>query len=217
MKIVAFVPLKLNNERLPGKNLKPFLDGQSPLSLTLAMLQRVHLVDEVYVFCSSGSLRDQIPDSIRFIQRSAELDSATTTGNDLVQAFAQVVEADIYVKMHVTAPFIEPASIERGINALLNEGYDSAFPVTTQHEFLWIGGKPNYNTKHIPRTQDLMPFHIETTGFYVYKKEVLCRCDSRIGTKPFLIPVSKIEATDINDPIDFDIASAIYSQVILKR
>ena len=27
MKTVAFVPIKLNNERLPGKNLKKFSDG----------------------------------------------------------------------------------------------------------------------------------------------------------------------------------------------
>lgn len=27
MKTIAFVPVKLNNERLPGKNLKKFSDG----------------------------------------------------------------------------------------------------------------------------------------------------------------------------------------------
>ena len=29
MKTVAFVPIKLNNERLPGKNIKPFTNGET--------------------------------------------------------------------------------------------------------------------------------------------------------------------------------------------
>ena len=32
MKIVAFVPVKLNNERLPGKNTKPFTNGDPLIS-----------------------------------------------------------------------------------------------------------------------------------------------------------------------------------------
>lgn len=36
---VAFVPLKLNNERLPGKNTKPFTNGKPLITYILSTLQ----------------------------------------------------------------------------------------------------------------------------------------------------------------------------------
>ena len=50
---------------------------------------------------------------------------------------------------------------------------------------------------------------METTGLYIFTKEVIQNRRSRIGVKPFMIEVTKQEATDINDPEDFVIADAI--------
>ena len=46
-KIVAFVPLKLNNERLPGKNTKSFDNGKPLLSYILSSLTCVEGIDEI--------------------------------------------------------------------------------------------------------------------------------------------------------------------------
>ena len=61
MKTVAFVPVKLNNRRLPGKNLKPFYDGTPLLHFILKSLQQVEEIGEVYVFCSEEKIRDYFP------------------------------------------------------------------------------------------------------------------------------------------------------------
>ena len=50
MTVVAFVPLKLSNERLPGKNTK-LLGGVTPLyHRIISSLHASSTVDEVYVF-----------------------------------------------------------------------------------------------------------------------------------------------------------------------
>ena len=58
MKTVAFVPIKLNNERFPGKNLKEFSDGTPLINVLLNKL--VHLkektIDEIYVYCSDEQI-----------------------------------------------------------------------------------------------------------------------------------------------------------------
>ena len=78
-------------------------------------------------------------------------------------------------------------------------------------EFLWKDGQAvNYNPKQIPRTQDLEPLYVETTGMYVFTKQVIQNVKSRIGNNPYLQIVSPIEAIDINNPEDFDIADAVY-------
>ena len=56
MKTVAFVPIKMNNERLPGKNIKPFSDGMTILEMILQKIKSVKNVAEIYVFCSDESI-----------------------------------------------------------------------------------------------------------------------------------------------------------------
>ena len=53
MKTVAFVPIKLNNQRTPGKNTKRFADGTALITVFLKTLVKVEGLDEVYVFCSN--------------------------------------------------------------------------------------------------------------------------------------------------------------------
>lgn len=126
--------------------------------------------------------------------------------------FSKEVEAEIYVLAHATAPFLTSESISKGVLEVKSGKFDSAIAVKKMQEFIWEDGIPlNYNPKFIPRTQDLKPLFIETTGLYIFTKEVIQKYHTRIGEHPFMLEVSPIEATDINNPIDFDIANAIYS------
>jgi CMP-N-acetylneuraminic acid synthetase len=56
--------------------------------------------------------------------------------------------------------------------------------------------------------------YAETTGLYIYTKKLVLNHNRRVGERPYLIEVSKIEAVDINDLVDFDIANAIYNNHI---
>lgn len=211
MKIAAFVPMKLNNERLPGKNTKTFSDGQPLYRSILGSLAAVPTVDDIYVFCSDPSIAAELPDGVRFLRRSESLDQSTTKINEVMLAFAQSVVADIYVLAHATAPFLAAASIERMVAAVRSGDYDSALSVVKLQEFLWREGRPfNYDTSSIPRTQDLEPLFVETTGAYVYTRDLLIEEGRRVGHSPALIEVSKIEAIDINEAIDFAIADLVH-------
>lgn len=212
-KTVAFVPLKLNNERLPGKNTKPFKGGKPLLTYILSTLTRVNGLDEIYVYCSNEDVKKYLPEGVKFLKRSESLDTSQTLIIDVLKAFANDVEADAYVLTHATAPFIRPQTIDEAIKKVRDEGYDSAFTVKAVQEFLWLDGKANYDTSKIPRTQDIKNTFAETTGLYVYTRELIER-GRRIGDNPFPIPVDFIEATDINQPIDFELAQVIFDNYI---
>ena len=218
MKTIAFVPIKLNNERLPGKNVKKFTNGEPLLSYILNTLGEVKDVDDIYVYCSSEMIVDYLPDHVKWLKRDPYYDLSTTSFNEVLISFAEAVEADVYVLTHATAPFISAESIERGIRAVGGEGYDSALSVSCLQEFLWKDNKPfNYDLENIPRTQDLEPLYYETCGLYVYTKELILEKQRRIGERPFLIHVSRMEACDINTPEDFEMADAIYNYQRLKK
>lgn len=214
MKTVAFVPMKTNNERLPNKNTKSLTDGKPLCNYILDTLQEImeqKAVDETYVFCSNPSVMEYVPNTIRYLTRDTSLDQNSTGILDVLKAFAGKVEADVYVLAHATAPFLKARSIIKGIEAVKNGEYDSALTVLRQQDFLWKGGMPfNYSLDNVARTQDLDPLYIETTGLYIFTRKLILEKGRRIGDKPFLIMVDKIEATDINDPVDFEIADAIH-------
>lgn len=217
MKTVAVVPMKLNNRRLPQKNTKCFTNGKPLCYYILSTLLTVDGVDEVYVYCSNPKIQEFMPEGVKYLKRSPSLDQDTTKMNEVLQAFAKDVPADIYVMTHTTAPFITKESIGTGLNAVKEGEYDSAFAAKKIQEFLWVDGKPfNYELDNIPRTQDLPALYEETSGFYIYKKEVMTILNRRIGEKPYIVEVSEIESVDIDEAEDFMIADAIFNHIIRK-
>lgn len=216
MRVVAYVPLKLNNERLPSKNTKPFRNGQPLMHYILSTLAGCEGIDERYVYCSDDRVVPMLPPEVQFLRRSTELDQSTTKINEVMQSFARDVPADIYVLAHATAPFLQRSSIEAGVAAVRSGQHDCAFAVQKLQEFLWQDERPvNYDPAAIPRTQDLKPYFVETTGLYIYTRDLILSGNRRIGERPYLIEVSRIEAVDINEPIDFTIAEAIFNEVLL--
>lgn len=218
MRVVAVIPMKLNNSRLPQKNTKPFTNGDPLCNYILKTMCRVPSIDEVYVYCSNPDICNYIPDGIAFLQRSEQLDADSTKMNEILLSFAQEVPADVYVLSHATAPFVTAESIEKGVEAVLTQGYDSAFSVKKLQDFLWMQGKPlNYSLECIPRTQDLEPLYEETSGFYIFKREVIKTLNRRIGDNPYMVEVSEIESIDIDELSDFIIADAIYNHLFAKH
>lgn len=216
MKIIAIVPMKLNNRRLPQKNTKPFTNGKPLCYYILSTLLSVEGLDEVYVYCSNPDIQAFIPEGVKYLKRSELLDQDTTSMTEVLTCFTRDVPADIYVMTHTTAPFISKKSIEKGLNAVKSGDYDSAFAAKKLQDFMWKDGIPfNYNLGNIPRTQDLPALYEETSGFYIYKSDVMSNLHRRIGEKPFLVEVGEIEAIDIDEPEDFMIADAIYNHIIL--
>jgi CMP-N-acetylneuraminic acid synthetase len=182
MKVTAFVPMKLNNERLPGKNTKKFTNGKPLCHYILHTLLKVKEIDQVYVYCSDPSILLYMPKGVKFLQRDPALDGSQVKINEVLKAFAEDVPSDVYVLAHATAPFIRPETIAKGITGVLEEGYDSALTVFRQQDFFWREGTPwNYDVKNIPRTQDLEPLYRETTGLYIYRQELMTKKGRRIG------------------------------------
>ena len=69
MKTVAFVPIRLNSQRVEGKNLRE-LGGEPLLVHILRSLRAAKGIDEVYVYCSNPSIQEYLPKGVRFLQRA---------------------------------------------------------------------------------------------------------------------------------------------------
>lgn len=209
MKTVAFVPIRLNSQRVAGKNLRP-LSGSPLMCHILRTLTQVEGIDEVYVYCSDESIRPLLPDGVRFLRRDTSLDRDTTLGREIYDAFTAEVEADLYVLAHATSPFIRPATIAEALAKVKSGEYDSSFSAERIQTFAWYEGRPlNYRLDNIPRTQTIEPVYIETSAFFIFSRELWCGRGQRIGDHPWMAVVDRIEGLDIDYPEDFAMAEII--------
>ena len=214
MKIVAIMPIKLINERCPGKNTR-MLGGKPLLQYELDSLKKTGLCDSINVFCSSEDVIPFIPEGVNFLKRSKDLDLPTANFNQIFSAFVRELDSDIYVFAHATAPFISVQTMSECIEAVKSGEYDSAFCAEKIQDFLWQNGKPlNFDATNLPRTQDLQPIYKETSGVYVFTKEVFLEYGRRIGIKPFVKCVGFKEMVDIDNPEDFDLAETLVNVVL---
>lgn len=205
-KIIAFMPIKLNSERCKEKNIR--LLGKKPLlQYELETLKETGLVDDINVFCSSERVISYLPSGVNFIKRSTSLDLPSSNFTQFTKAFLEEKDADIYVLLHATAPFITVKSMIDCITAVKSGKYDSAFCAEKIQTFLWKNNKPvNFDPVNLPRTQDLEPIYKETSGIYVFTKEVFLKYNRRIGINPYINIVSFKEAIDIDEEEDFILA-----------
>lgn len=214
MKIVAVMPIKLVNERCPGKNIR-LLGGKPLLRYELDSLLQTGLCDEIYVYCSDDAVVNYLPDSVIYLKRPKELDSPTSNFSQIFESFMGVVNADIYVYAHATAPYIKTETIQQCIDMVRSGKYDSAFCAEKLQDYLWKNGEPiNFDATCVPRTQDLEPIYKETSGVYVFKKYVFEKFHRRVGITPFIKEVTLKEAIDIDTQEDFRIAEMFVNKLV---
>ena len=209
MKVVSFIPIKLNNQRLPGKNLLP-LAGRPTCQYIFDTINEVDTIDEKYVYCSDEAIREYMPEGLTFLKRDTYLDGYMVKGLEIIERFVQDVDADIYVLTHVTQPFTKSESIKKALDKVISGEYDSAFSAVVLQDYLWKDGKPfNYDMKNIVRTQDLDPIYMETGAFFIFRKEVFTELGQRIGNNPYIYEIDQFEAVDIDTAEDFEFAKVV--------
>ncbi len=166
MKTVAFVPIRLNSRRVEGKNLR-LLGGRPLMTYILDTLRDCERIDETYVYCSDPDIARHLPDGVKFLRRDPALDSDSTLGEEIYDAFTREVDADIYVLAHATSPFIRRATVDDAVARVGCGEYDSAFSAERIQTFAWYEGRTlNYSPERVPRTQDLEPVFVETSAFF---------------------------------------------------
>ena len=210
MRVVAFLPAKGSSSRIESKNMK-LMDGKPLFLHTLEKLVESNLFDDVYLDTESEDVIEAASEvKCKILRRDASLASNKTDGNKMFMNEVSQVEADIYVQILCTSPFINVATIAQGIEQLkASDKFDSAVLIRKERLYMWGETGPSYDVEHIPNSVDLPDTTIETMGLYIVKKEAALKTKRRIGDSPFQLEASALEAIDVNWPEDFLLAELI--------
>jgi CMP-N-acetylneuraminic acid synthetase len=216
--IVALLPMKANSERVPGKNFKPFA-GKPLFRWTLEALLSLPEITRVVINTDARAILNShgLFDSERVLIRDRKqlLCGDFVSMNAILEDDISTVPADLYLMTHTTNPLLKPETIRMAITrydtARPHDGADSLFTVTrTQTRFYRADGSPvNHDPQNLVRTQDLEPWFEENSNLYIFTPESFALTNSRIGRKPVLFEVPKLEAIDIDEPDDWFMAETL--------
>mgnify|MGYP001311011775 CR=1 FL=1 len=213
--ITALVPMRHHSQRVPGKNYRP-LDGRPLYQHILTTLLQVPEITEIVVDTDSpviiSGVKEHYP-TIKILQRPEELRADTIPMNEILMYDTGQHPADLYLQTHSTNPLMRAETFSKGIQTLvqLSPSYDSLFGVTRLQSRLWdeLGRAINHNPQILLQTQDLPPVYEENSCMYLFTRDTLEKKRNRLGDRPYLFEISRDEAWDIDEEIDFKLVELL--------
>ncbi len=209
--------MKGNSERVSGKNLKDF-NGKPLFYYVLESLSNSKYINEIIVNTDSREIAEKAMTAspkVKIHERPLEICGDMVSMNKIIAHDLSESTSDLFIQTHSTNPLLRTETIDQAIDYFLNltDEFDSLFSVTKmQTRLFWEDGKPiNHNPSELIRTQDLPPVFEENSNFFIFSRSSFKNAgDKRIGLRPKMFEVDKIEAVDIDEPNDFIIAEALH-------
>ncbi len=215
-KIAAIVPMRHFSERVPGKNYRP-LAGKPLFHHIVQSLLEVPEITTVMIDTDSPVVLEyagrNFP-TVKLYERPAHLRDGAIPMNDILLNNVNQIDADLYLQTHSTNPLLSGQTIRNAVQKFLGSvpKHDSLFSVTRLQTRLWDDQCKaiNHNPSILLRTQDLPPVYEENSCLYLFTKEILQRRHNRIGDRPLMFEIDRIEAWDIDEEIQFTIAETLF-------
>jgi len=219
MKLTALVPMKGNSERVRNKNLKSF-NGKPLFHTILNSLIKSKYIDKVAINTDSEKIAKDTKENfgnIVVINRPKNIQGDFVSMNLIICYDLSQLTGEHFIQTHSTNPLVSVRTFDRGIKTYFDSSgrFDSLFSVTRMQTRLY--GKNaiplNHNPKELLRTQDLEPLYEENSNFYIFSKTSFKNAgNNRIGLKPKMFEVNRLEAVDIDEPEDFILAESLIKQ-----
>jgi N-acylneuraminate cytidylyltransferase len=218
MKLVALLPIKGTSERVPNKNMRDF-NGKPLYHAIMKSLLYSKYIDKVVINTDSKIIADDAKKnfgkSVIIIDRPVEIQGGDVSMNVIIDYDLSQLDGEYFLQTHSTNPLLRAETIDKAIEKYFDglEKFDSLFGVTkVQTRFYDKDANPiNHNPEELLRTQDLEPLYEENSNFYIFSKKSFEKAGKkRIGLKPQIFEVNKLEAIDIDEPEDFILAELLY-------
>lgn len=216
MKVVGFIPFWMGYHPQTGTPINRAvrkLGGLPVINYSLNVLNQSRLVAETVIFASDNEIAGYVePDyTYSYMQRPGSLDDDNVSIEEIISAFLEVSDADVFVLMHPNSPFIQLETLNDCISSVLSGDYDSAFTAYTFQKFCWFNGKPlNYELgAPTPKLRDVDPIVLEQSSLYVFSRDIFVKERKRVGGRTYVRNINHFEGHDLVEEEDFELAELI--------
>ncbi len=216
LRIAALVPMRHESERIAGKNYRPFA-GRPLYHHVIESLIKCPQISDIIINTDSSIIMKDAEHNfpqVKLIARPAYLCSGDVPMNEILLHDVSLIEADFYLQTHSTNPLLRSQTISKSIEYFLSHypTHDSLFSVTRRQTRFWDErGRPiNHDPATLLRTQDLPPIFEENSNIYIFNKNTLTARRNRLGERPLMFEINRIESWDIDEEFDFKVAEFLY-------
>ena len=215
MKIKALVAVRSGSQRVVNKNIRPFA-GSSLLEIKLNQLKRIPNIDGIVVNSNDDKMLEIASNmGCEVVKRDEYYASNQVSMSEVYRNMAENVNADVIAYINATNPLLNDRTIVQAIENYKKNisQYDSLNSAHLIKEFLFKENLPiNYDLRHQPRSQDLPDISALNFAINIISREKMIECKIVVGYKPNIYIIDEVEATDIDNPIDFDFAEFVYKR-----
>ena len=217
MKIKAMVAVRSGSVRVQNKNIKPFA-GSSLLEIKLKQLKRIPNLDGIVVNSNSDEMLSIASglgcEAVKWDEYFA---SNAVSMSDVYKNMAENFDGDVVAYINVTNPLLKDETIVKAIETykefMKGDTFDSLNSAHLIKEFLFKDNLPiNYDLRHQPRSQDLPDIAALNFAISIISRGRMIECKNVVGYKPNIYLIDEVEATDIDNPIDFEFAEFVYKK-----
>jgi CMP-N-acetylneuraminic acid synthetase len=228
IKILAIIPARSGSKRLPGKNIKE-LQGAPLIAWTINSALASKYITKTIVSTDSidiSTIAQKSGAQVPFIRPDA-LSSDSSSSIDVVRHAIEYIEKknefyDYTILLQPTSPLRTTSDIDSAIELLLAKKSDAVISVTPEdHSPLWTNtldsnlSMDNFLSDHIKnsRSQDLKQYYRLNGAIYIANtKKLLLENTFFLKNNTSAFIMSKENSVDIDEEIDFLLASSILEQ-----
>lgn len=214
-KVTAYIAVKANSVRLPGKNILPFADTNL-LIYKIRQLRQVYNISEIVVSTDSDEMLKMAEEEGAVgIARPKDLADESRPYADFVEYLTRILPGKHIIRCPVTAPLCDANVISDSIDKYfdaLDQGYDSLTSVTKfQSHMLDENGPMNFSTGIDHKGSQNLPVWYEIANCMdIEPIEIMKKYHFQYGPKVYKYEVDPVSAVDIDDLTDYRMACAIY-------
>ena len=220
---ICIIPARGGSKRIPRKNIKEFL-GKPIIIYSIQAALDSGLFDEVMVSTDDAEIAEiakKYGANVPFIRSAKNSDDFATTFDVIKEVInyykEQSIEFDNLCCMYSCAPFVNSKILLRAHNQLIEEEYDTVFPIIRfsfpiQRALRVNQGKVSMilEDKLNIRSQDLEKSFHDAGQFYWCNTKQLLSSEKFITSNSGGIEISELDAQDIDTDMDWSLAELKY-------
>jgi len=209
----AILPIRAGSQRVKNKNIFP-INNKPLYSYIVETLKNVDQIDKIIINTDYEIIKESFINDprVNVMDRDKKL-RGNCNINLVIQQVLEKYEGEYFLQTHATNPLLTAETINFAIDYFKNnkEGFDSLFSVTKVQKRFWTekSAPINHSMTEEPTTQNLEPMFEENSCLYFFSRTSFYNRKNRIGSKPGIFPIPKIESVDIDDMEDLELVTRL--------
>lgn len=219
MNAVAIITARGGSKRIPGKNIKEFLD-KPIICYSIEAALASGIFEEVMVSTDDeeiAAIAKATGASVPFMRSAANADDYATTDDVLMEVldeYEKQGKSFTYMAcIYPTAPFVTAKKLQEALQLLKDNQASGVMPVVRfsfppQRGMVIREGKLDYcyPENALKRSQDLEPMYHDCGQFYFYDTEKFRACRGNLPDGYVPMEVPELEVQDIDNVVDWKLA-----------